>query len=578
MGARLRSASVLVGSMVVFGLLSVRAGQDASWDLRNYHYYNPYAFLNGRFGWDLAPAQLPTYLNPLLDVPFYLLVEHVPPTVYGFTVGAWQGTTLWLLFLLAARLYSGPPQHATAFALVAAGVGVYGAGATSELGTTFHDLTLAPLVALALLLVLGSPAATGWARAATMGGAGVALGCAVGLKYTVAMFVPGMAVAIAWLWRERWRRALPALAWWAGGVALGVAVTAGYWMIALHARYGNPLGPFFNGLFKSPYFELSNFHDPRFFPRNWTERLFYPFYFRLPRRNVMEVPFQDLRFAVLYALLIAAVAVLAWSTIRRSRGGRTLPGPGRPSATQEAFLAFVVISYVVWQVQFSIYRYLVPLEVLVPLAIYVVASVVWARPASAVVATLVCFVVIVGTVRAPDLGRVAWGKTFFGTAAPPVPSPASALGVLVSDHPLAFVVPAFPKEMRFVRLLHQETPGSRLRRAEVTAAIREHRGAIYILAHRGDVSGSGAVLARYGLLRETETCVDVTNRLDPDIVLCRAARLPTTGAGSGPPSGRLSRLTVPRPADSVRGNRGARMAPNATKPERTATPEVIADG
>ena len=31
-----------------FGALSVLVGQDNSWDLRNYHYYNPWALLRGR--------------------------------------------------------------------------------------------------------------------------------------------------------------------------------------------------------------------------------------------------------------------------------------------------------------------------------------------------------------------------------------------------------------------------------------------------------------------------------------------------------------------------------------------------
>ena len=53
-------------------------GQDANWDLRNYHWYNAYALLNGRYGIDLLPAQTPTFYNPALDVPFYLLATHVP--------------------------------------------------------------------------------------------------------------------------------------------------------------------------------------------------------------------------------------------------------------------------------------------------------------------------------------------------------------------------------------------------------------------------------------------------------------------------------------------------------------------
>ena len=38
-------------------------------DFANYHYYNPWAFLNGRIGYDIAPASFLTFLNPLLDLP-----------------------------------------------------------------------------------------------------------------------------------------------------------------------------------------------------------------------------------------------------------------------------------------------------------------------------------------------------------------------------------------------------------------------------------------------------------------------------------------------------------------------------
>ena len=33
-----------------YGLIALALGQDANWDLRNYHWYNPYAFLNGKIG------------------------------------------------------------------------------------------------------------------------------------------------------------------------------------------------------------------------------------------------------------------------------------------------------------------------------------------------------------------------------------------------------------------------------------------------------------------------------------------------------------------------------------------------
>ena len=41
---------------LALGVLSLWLGQDFNYDLRNYHLYNAYAFLNGRLGQDLAKS------------------------------------------------------------------------------------------------------------------------------------------------------------------------------------------------------------------------------------------------------------------------------------------------------------------------------------------------------------------------------------------------------------------------------------------------------------------------------------------------------------------------------------------
>ena len=53
---------------------SLQLGQDANWDLKNYHFYNAFALFHHRFDADLAPAMAQTYFNPILDLPFYGLV------------------------------------------------------------------------------------------------------------------------------------------------------------------------------------------------------------------------------------------------------------------------------------------------------------------------------------------------------------------------------------------------------------------------------------------------------------------------------------------------------------------------
>src|SRR5678815_4736525 len=65
--------------LTAFGLLAVLLGQTNSWDLRNYHLYDGWAFWTGRGDRDFAVAQLQTYFNPLLATFTYLLYSGLPP-------------------------------------------------------------------------------------------------------------------------------------------------------------------------------------------------------------------------------------------------------------------------------------------------------------------------------------------------------------------------------------------------------------------------------------------------------------------------------------------------------------------
>jgi hypothetical protein len=127
-----------------FGALALVLGQDTNWDLRNYHWYNPYAFLTGRFALDIGPAHAATFYNPLLDVPVYLLAQALPAKAVGFLLGTVQGLNFVLLFALLRALIVAPsPAQRSGFAAVVAGVGMSGGGHLSLVGTTFNDVSLA---------------------------------------------------------------------------------------------------------------------------------------------------------------------------------------------------------------------------------------------------------------------------------------------------------------------------------------------------------------------------------------------------------------------------------------------------
>src|SRR5450830_1619333 len=88
---------------IMLGMLSLCLGQDDNWDLKNYHLYNPFALLNGKIGFDLAPAQWQSYFNPTLDLLYYGLTKTMPAPFAGFLMGVLHGLNF-LLVLAIARL------------------------------------------------------------------------------------------------------------------------------------------------------------------------------------------------------------------------------------------------------------------------------------------------------------------------------------------------------------------------------------------------------------------------------------------------------------------------------------------
>ncbi|MHB1205979.1 MAG: hypothetical protein ACYCZX_10445, partial [Rhodospirillaceae bacterium] len=228
-----------------FGVLSVALGQDINWDLRNYHWYNPYAFLTGRWDLDFGAG---SFYNPALDVPVYLAGLALPARVFAFLLGAIHGLNYVLLFALARALLAPLPENRR---LLAAGllalVGVIGGGHIGLVGTTFHDNIVSFTVIGSILVVARAPEAVfaGPARAAYLrvGIAGLLLGIGVGLKQPTIAFAIGFCLAFLAVAGSFWRRMF--LSFWFGiGITAGLAVSCGFFMWHLWHDFHNPFFPY----------------------------------------------------------------------------------------------------------------------------------------------------------------------------------------------------------------------------------------------------------------------------------------------------------------------------------------------
>src|SRR6266567_8549568 len=153
----LLEGAALIASMLAAGAISaLLLRQDANWDLRNYHFYNAWAFVHGRLGWDLAPANLQTFHNPLLDLPFYWMVAaRWPPRLISFVMALPAGVGAFFLGKILLLLFRDlPARQRWGYSILALAIGVTASGPVSLLGSTMNDWPGAALVMIALWLLL----------------------------------------------------------------------------------------------------------------------------------------------------------------------------------------------------------------------------------------------------------------------------------------------------------------------------------------------------------------------------------------------------------------------------------------
>ncbi|MBU6442544.1 MAG: hypothetical protein KGR48_01430 [Alphaproteobacteria bacterium] len=498
----------------------VALGKDMSWDFRNYHWYIPYAFLHGRMGFDIAVAHHATYYNPLIDIPFFLAAEHLPSWLALGLLGAVQGANIIPLYLIARSLIR--VEHNMQMAAIAALLGVTGGLNISLAGMTLYDnvMSLFALSGLALLIVRRDVLANGpLKRALAIAAlAGFILGSAVGLKLPEAPYAIGFAAALAVVPGDAKRRLQRLLAGGAGGVA-GVAVFAGYWFVHMAHVTGNPLFPYFNELFHSPLALTTSYRDTRFLPQDIWHVLFDPIYFALDWHAADDIPNQDMRVALAYLGILAAAGI--WFFRRRAK---------EPLAAPDGSLilfAFWAASYASWLMVFGIYRYILTLEMLSPVAVVAAAGSfplprqvrLWALGALALVT--------LAYTRAEKVQpRAPLGDPYVQVKMPGIADPAHTMILMTGIEPLGFLVPELPPQIPVLRIdgwLIQPNDGSTLT-ADTRARVAGFRGDLYLIAAPDEIARAHGAVGAYGLGFTNIACADITTNLGGPYLFCPLTR------------------------------------------------------
>src|SRR4029450_10760318 len=103
---------------------------------------------------DVAAAQLQTYLNPLLDIPFYAMVAaDWPPRAIAFAMGLFAGAGAFFLIKTLLILFGDlPPRERRNYVVFASLLGMLAADPVALLASTMNEWQGAALTMLALWL------------------------------------------------------------------------------------------------------------------------------------------------------------------------------------------------------------------------------------------------------------------------------------------------------------------------------------------------------------------------------------------------------------------------------------------
>lgn len=439
-----------VGAVVLGIAWCALTGIDANYDRLNYHIPSAHTLLQGRLFEDVLVSSLQTYFSPVINLVSYVLARELGffwsrYALVAIQALAWafMAAAVWRVIVLELRP---EPAQAVVVGVAMAVLSLCAPVSYSILGATYTDLIMATFISAALLIRLPTGfEARPWRGALT----GVILGIGVGLKPTILPICVayGLVFYAMLTMHARPARALGEFASFGIAAAVATLAVAGPWQLAVLRETGNPIFPYGNEFFRSPFVPPIAMADNRFLPASLADWLSVPARLAIGGETItMEGRVRDIRFALFWYALVPALSVLAaWRWRQAVAFCRSAP--------RTTFLyAFFIVAYVAWEAATGIHRYAVTLDILVGFLLTLPLLFVpyrWACIIGGVVA-----VVHMATMRPPiaDREQVALDQSFAPGAAKLIARDALVFISRKSllDSPKGYLIDYFGPDSRFV--------------------------------------------------------------------------------------------------------------------------------
>lgn len=513
--------AILVLGMLLCGMVSLLLGKELSWDLAYYHYYNAFAYLNPRAQLDYWDnIYIHQYINPAIDLLTYFLIQSISPVWSAFILGAIHGINICLIYLVSKSLIQN--HYSKSIAVFLAFISINGPNALPEIGSFQNDSFISLFIFGHILLTFYAIRTTAFqTKLIWILFAGVLLGMGAGLKLTAGLFIPASLFALLIL-RLGWQTTTLLLGSLLLGIASGMLLTSGHWMYQMWTAHGNPVFPFFNNIFQSPDFSPIHWRDHRFLPRSISEHILFPFLFSWDGRSA-DVPFRDFRFSFIYILtLLSCIKLIKYSFFSKSQTQeREVKQNASIIHLKWWFFSFYLFSYVLWQAYFSIARYIIALEMLAPLVIYLLTinlftKFIWrVSVLSIIFVTLNFFMQPVSTPRMQE-----FGITYFNVQLPKSINEVDNALVLIAHpvpvinanpRPQSYLIPFFPHTWQFIGVpfIGNKFIYNSNVMTYIQHKIKPH-SPVYLLTTNFNLSAFLKVLPQFGL-EKANTCEKVNS-------------------------------------------------------------------
>lgn len=477
----------------------LRAGQPLTIDTFNSHVYVLWSLTHHQQDFAWAPGGPGSYLPASWNLPWWVLVNHMPGPVVGTYLAALGGLGLWLVWLLGTdltrRLGLRAPE---AVGWLAATLGFLSAMFHVELGTTFGDIATAPLVVASVWVLVRWPR-----RGSAALLAGASTGAAFGLKLTNGPYALAL-VALAVVSSSPRVRNVTLCSL---GLLAGALATGGWWWLKMAHRFGNPFFPFFASVLPSDYGADGNVADHR-----WSASIGQ--LVAMPWRMAVdgypiETPYRDARWLVVVALLLLWLGV----GLRRRPSG----APTRLARPIVGLVVYLMVGFFSWGLAFGYGRYLLAADLVVSVLLAVLAWELAARTRALQLGATLALAMTLVFGLGPQLTFVlSWHERWLDVSLPPLARQRDEVIVLPGNDGLSYVIASAPSDARIVQapsvfgvLPDALASGARptgLEDDEIRALIEGHDGPVVALMSADEVDRGADIARSYGRTQVAAEC------------------------------------------------------------------------